>query len=188
MLDFSVRLSSLLPHEWLHQQRKLLKSWYSWGGINYVYNTLCSFVVHLYFITLVMLNCWSYAPAVYPVMVPWEHYIGFYWTFTLVLGSENYFLLKSKLTSIIAYAEIFGLRLKDLSMFNAVFACSRSLSHRCIGNRLPVPLRPEKKKSSVSWYPFLAHFFCVFQVVPIFSLYSFSVKKRMLRRPHYPAR
>ena len=64
---------------------------------------------------------------------------------TLVPGGAKGISLKSKFPSIVACAEIFGLRIEGPGMFNVICVCYMSLYHRCIGNILSVPLRNETK-------------------------------------------
>ena len=85
----------------------------------------------------------------YQPCIPYLNHVrlvfGFLWNMTLVTGGAKCVLLKSKLPSVISFAEMLGLCLEGLSMFRVICYCYSSLYHRCIGNNLSVPLTPETK-------------------------------------------
>jgi hypothetical protein len=56
----------------------------------------------------------------------------------LVLGGAIGALLKSYCPKMCVAAESLGLILDVLNMLNVMTACGNNLSHRCIGNDLPV--------------------------------------------------
>ena len=149
-----------------------------------VWNMFYSCVVNIYFITPVFLNLWSYVTVLYPVISLCSTSVGVFMNYDLYVWCFQSFLLKLIFLSIIVCAEIFGLRLEGLIVFNVICDCSRSLPHRFIGDILSITLIHETK-----WFLrflialFAAFLLCMLGGANWYSIRVF-VKKIMLRMPH----